>query len=132
MASREGVNPLRPYYIPPSAGLSSSSDSAPPEIASASSSQIFGSSPRDLFPDLDYSDYLESSPSVSDWIRDTLNRALWRYTSTLTAQPFDVAKTILQTYVVPDAEESQRTLDGQQGSSPQRDDLYDEVCSYTG
>jgi hypothetical protein len=34
-----------------------------------------------------------------DWVRDTLNRALVRYTKVLTAQPFDVAKTILQVYV---------------------------------
>lgn len=132
MTSNEGVNPLRPYYIPPAAGLSSPSDSTPREVASASSSHVFGSSARDLFPDLDYTDYLESSPSLSDWIRDTLDRAVWRYTSTLTAQPFDVAKTILQTYAVPDAEEGQRTLDGQQGSTARRDSLYDDVCSYIG
>lgn len=129
MTSREGVNPLRPYYIPPSAGLSSSTDSAPPEVASASSSHVFGSSARDLLSDLDYSDYLESSPSLSHWIRDALDRAIWRYTSTLTAQPFDVAKTILQAYVVPDAEEGQLALDGRQKSTQARDNLYDvRVC----
>jgi fusion and transport protein UGO1 len=128
MTSRDGVNPLRPYYIPPAAGLSSSADSAPPEVASASSSQVFGSSARDLLPDLDYSDYLDSSPSLSDWIRDALDRAVWRYTSILTAQPFDVAKTILQAYVVPDAEEGQWALDGQQRPTPQaRESLYDDV-----
>jgi fusion and transport protein UGO1 len=128
MTSRDGVNPLRPYYIPPAAGLSSSADSAPPEVASASSSQVFGSSARDLLPDLDYSDYLDSSPSLSDWIRDALDRAVWRYTSILTAQPFDVAKTILQAYVVPDAEEGQWALDGRQRPTPQaRESLYDDV-----
>lgn len=129
MAFREGVNPLRPYYIPPSAGLSSPSDSPPPEIASASSSQVFGSSARDLFPDLDYSDYLESSPSLSDWIRDALDRAIWRYTSTLTAQPFDVAKIILQAYVAPDGQEGQ--LAGGRRSTT-RDNLHDgDVCTVT-
>lgn len=132
MSSREGVNPLRPYYIPPSAGLSSSADSPPPppEVASASSAHVFGSSARDLLPDLDYSDYLDSSPSISDWIRDALDRAIWRYTSTLTAQPFDVAKTILQAYAMPDAEEGQWALDGQRDSTPHtRDTSYDDdVC----
>ncbi|KAJ5145883.1 uncharacterized protein N7515_000447 [Penicillium bovifimosum] len=105
MASREGINPLRPYYIPPS-GLSPTSN-APPEVASPSSAQVFGSTARDLIPDLDYADYLEASPSISDWVRDALNRALVRYTKVLTAQPFDVAKTILQVYVVPDATDEQ-------------------------
>ena len=71
-------------------------------------------------PDLDYADYLEASPSVTDWVRDTLNRALVRYTKVLTAQPFDVAKTILQVYVVPDATEEQRdrnSTPGAEGSS---------------
>ncbi|CAG8222331.1 unnamed protein product [Penicillium salamii] len=101
MANREGINPLRPYYIPPS-GLSPASN-APPEVTSPSSAQVFGSTARDLIPDLDYADYLDASPSVSDWVRDALNGALVRYTKVLTAQPFDVAKTILQVYVVPDA-----------------------------
>ncbi|KAG0156128.1 hypothetical protein PDIDSM_3304 [Penicillium digitatum] len=71
-------------------------------------------------PDLDYADYLEASPSVSDWARDALNRAFVRYTKVLTAQPFDVAKTILQVYVVPDATEEQcdrNSTPGAEGSS---------------
>jgi fusion and transport protein UGO1 len=118
MSSREGINPLRPYYIPPS-GLSPASN-APPEVLSPSSAQVFGSTARDLMPDLDYTDYLEASPSVSDWIRDALNRALARYTKVLTAQPFDVAKTILQVYVVPDATDEQwerNTTPAAEGSS---------------
>lgn len=118
MPSREGINPLRPYYIPPS-GLSPTS-SAPAEVASPSSAQVFGSTARDLIPDLDYADYLEASPSVSDWVRDALNRALVRYTKVLTAQPFDVAKTILQVYVVPDAIDEQwdrNSTPGTAGSS---------------
>lgn len=102
MASRDGINPLRPYYIPQS-GLSPSS--APPEVSNPSSAQVFGSTARDLIPDLDYADYLDASPSVSDWVRDALNSSLKRYSQVLTAQPFDVAKTILQVYVVPDATE---------------------------
>lgn len=104
MASREGVNPLRPYYIPQS-GLSPNNTT--PEVTSKSSAQVFGNSARDLIPDIDYSDYLDSSPSIADWVRDALNQALVRYTQVLTAQPFDVAKTILQVYVVPDATDNQ-------------------------
>lgn len=104
MASREGINPLRPYYIPQS-GLTPVTNSTP-EVA-PSSSQVFGSSARDFMPDIDYSDYLDSSPSAVDWVRDVLNRALVRYTQVLTAQPFEVAKTILQVYVIPDGAEEQ-------------------------
>ncbi|KAI2793857.1 hypothetical protein POX_a00444 [Penicillium oxalicum] len=104
MATREGINPLRPYYIPQS-GLSPTASNVTTEVTSSSSAQVFGNTARDLIPDIDYSDYLDSSPSVSDWVRDALNRALVRYTKVLTAQPFDVAKTILQVYVVPDSTE---------------------------
>ncbi|KAA8647589.1 hypothetical protein EYZ11_004951 [Aspergillus tanneri] len=100
--SSQGPNPLRPYYIPPAMGLEVTHATSPPD---ASSAQVFGSSARDLLPDLDYSDYLDNSPSISSWLRDALDRSIWRYTSVLSAQPFDVAKTILQTYVVPDASE---------------------------
>ncbi|KAE8367398.1 hypothetical protein BDV27DRAFT_72767 [Aspergillus caelatus] len=124
-SSREGLNPLRPYYSPPSMGLeASNATSSPPD---ASSAHVFGSSARDLLPDLDYSDYLENSPSVSSWIRDALDRALWKYTSLLTAQPFDVAKTILQAYVVPDSQDGQWLMDGhRRQSSGARNDPYDE------
>ncbi|KGO65329.1 hypothetical protein PITC_015970 [Penicillium italicum] len=132
MASREGINPLRPYYIPPS-GLSPASN-APAEVASPSSAHVFGSTARDLMPDLDYTDYLEASPSVSDWFRDTLNQALVRYTKVLTAQPFDVAKTILQVYVVPDATEEQwdrNSTPGAEGSSYDSDsESSDDETSY--
>ncbi|KAJ5518902.1 hypothetical protein N7453_001324 [Penicillium expansum] len=85
-------------------------------------------------PDLDYADYLEASPSVSDWVRDTLNRALIRYSKVLTAQPFDVAKTILQVYVVPDATEEQwdrNSSPGAEGSSYDSDsESSDDETSY--
>jgi fusion and transport protein UGO1 len=96
---------------------------SPPD---ASSAHVFGSSARDLLSDLDYSDYLENSPSVSSWFREAFDRALWKYTSVLTAQPFDVAKTILQAYVVPDAPDGQWPLDGQRRTSAStRSDFYD-------
>ncbi|KAL2863500.1 mitofusin complex protein UGO1 [Aspergillus lucknowensis] len=129
MSSCDGPNPLRPYYIPTSIGLDQdASFSSPPN---ASSAQVFGGSARDLLPDLDYSDYLDSSPSVAGWIRDALDRALWRYTNVLTSQPFDVAKTILQAYVVPDdSREGQFPRGGQQRSDwDSRTDSYDDMGS---
>lgn len=130
-SSREGVNPLRPYYVPPQIGLSpgpaTSNASAPPNAPSAST-KAFGSSARDLLSDLDYSDYLESSPSVSDWVREALDRAVWRYTSVLMAQPFDVAKTILQVYVVPDAQDGQAPPDERRRQSQgYREQYFEEV-----
>ena len=130
-SSREGVNPLRPYYVPPQIGLSpgpTSNASAPLDAASAST-KAFGSSARDLLSDLDYSDYLEASPSVSDWVREVLDRAVWRYTSVLMAQPFDVAKTILQVYVVPDAQGGQALPDEtRRRSQGYREQYFEEVC----
>lgn len=113
MASREGINPLRPYYIPQS-GLSPATNATQEVPApSPSSAQVFGSSARDLIPDIDYSDYLDPSPSVSDWCRDAINSSLIRYAQVLIAQPFDVAKTILQVYVVSDnLEEDRRSTPG--------------------
>jgi len=116
MASREGINPLRPYYIPQT-GISPSTNTTPEP--SPSSTHVFGSTARDFIPDLDYGDYLDASPSVSDWVRDAINGALVRYSQILTAQPFDVAKTILQVYVVPDAtdEHDRRPSPDARGSS---------------
>jgi fusion and transport protein UGO1 len=80
--------------------------------------------------DIDYGNYLEASPSVSDWFRDLLDRAVWKYTSVLMAQPFDVAKTILQVYVVPAGDNDQNTTDDRRRPNHQfQDDFSDEVCS---
>ncbi|KFY56252.1 hypothetical protein V496_06740 [Pseudogymnoascus sp. VKM F-4515 (FW-2607)] len=96
---REGPNPLRPYYIPPSIGF-------PPEAQHAGSSgrgagqngsTSYASSARDMFSDIDYSDYVsEGSQSTVDMIKQMLDEAMYKYMSVLIAQPFDVAKTILQ------------------------------------
>ena len=122
MASREGANPLRPYYVP-HAGLSPDSVNA----THASSRATIGGSARDLLLDLDYSDYLDASPSLSDGLRGLVDRAVWRYSSTLLAQPFDVAKTLLQIYVAPGDEEFQDVV----SASQQEEDSSDEVCMST-
>jgi fusion and transport protein UGO1 len=97
--SREGPNPLRPYYIPPSIGF-------PPEAQTGGSARhggsgngtaSYASSARDIFGDIDYSDYVSvGSQSTLDMIRQMLDEAMYKYLAVLLAQPFDVAKTILQ------------------------------------
>ncbi|MCJ1310700.1 mitochondrial fusion and transport protein ugo1 [Agyrium rufum] len=98
MATQEGPNPLRPYYIPPSVGLP---PSGPPNSTSTASKvrppSAFSSSARDIFSDIDYKDYIsDSTPSAAEVLRNLADQALWKYTSILLAQPFDVAKTLLQ------------------------------------
>jgi fusion and transport protein UGO1 len=57
--------------------------------------------------DLDYDSYFpESSPSIAGHAKKLLDHALWNYTSVLLAQPFEVAKTILQVH------EARAQLDG--------------------
>jgi fusion and transport protein UGO1 len=100
--SRDAPNPLRPYYIPPSIGL-------PPDVpqnqtsAAAHTSRMlkpsFGTQARDILSDLDYDSYFpETSPTVAGHAKRLLDQALWNYTSILLAQPFEVAKTILQVH----------------------------------
>ncbi|QIX02272.1 hypothetical protein AMS68_007789 [Peltaster fructicola] len=94
-------NPLRPYYIPPSIS-SYASDGAsrtPPQAPNlphpSRSSPSLASKTSDLLPGLDID--LRSSASEA-WTntRALLDTLAWRYASTLMAQPFDVAKIILQ------------------------------------
>jgi mitochondrial fusion and transport protein UGO1 len=91
---QEGPNPLRPYYIPPSI----------PEIKpTATTFEIdsknakYALSPRDIFSDIDYSNYVsEGSQSILGNVRNLLDDSLYKYIGVLVAQPFEVAKTILQ------------------------------------
>ncbi|KAH4252613.1 hypothetical protein HBI04_207500 [Parastagonospora nodorum] len=98
--SRDAPNPLRPYYIPPSIGL-------PPDVPQSQTSGAtssprmpkpsLGSQARDILSDLDYDSYFpDTSPTVAGHAKKLLDQALWNYTSVLLAQPFEVAKTILQ------------------------------------
>ena len=115
------LNPLRPYYTPPPIGLENTSSYADPPSSTA---QVFGGSARDLLPDIDYSDYLDASPSLTEWIKGALDRALWRYTGILTSQPFDVAKTVLQAYAMPSGD-TQLPQQGSARYSPSASDSYD-------
>lgn len=50
-----------------------------------------------MFSDLDYRDYASDvSPSTVQTVKDLIDELMWKYTSVLMAQPFEVAKTILQ------------------------------------
>jgi fusion and transport protein UGO1 len=106
LASRE-PNPLRPYYIPPSIGP------APGAVPSNSSAQAsamprgprpspssYQSNAKDLLPDLDL-DFRSSAGEAWTNTRALLDTLAWRYASCLMAQPFDVAKTILQVSLPP-------------------------------
>lgn len=100
----DSPNPLRPYYVPPSVGFA-------PDVPLKTSAAIiggrkasttttsFGSSARNILADMDYSEYLlDSSPSSGAVLKNLLEQAVWKYTSIFLAQPFDVAKTVLQVH----------------------------------
>ncbi|PFH55766.1 hypothetical protein XA68_17650 [Ophiocordyceps unilateralis] len=100
--SREGINPLRPYYVPPTIGDPVESVSPPNPSPLGRSHAVndagYASRARDVLADLDYKNYLsEPSPSMMQSIRELLDELTWKYTSVLMSQPFEVAKTILQT-----------------------------------
>lgn len=121
--SRDSPNPLRPYYIPPSIGppatsipngTRTSSSSPQPSFPSragggggssrnnsiALSKPSFGAQARDYLSDLDYGEYLsDTNPSVAEMAKRLMDQALWNYTCVLLAQPFEVAKTVLQCHL---------------------------------
>jgi fusion and transport protein UGO1 len=100
--SRDTPNPLRPYYRPPSIGIpidtpgttSSGTHGLGPKNGSAAS---YASSARDMFSELDYGDYLsDNTPTAVESVRKQVDDWFYKYTSILLAQPFDVAKLVLQ------------------------------------
>ncbi len=102
----DGPNPLRPYYVPPSPRSPSFINGELPSpisyssknvSSSTSSSRSLGSSARNILADMDYTDYLsDASPSPREIGRSLVEHAIWKYTSIFLAQPFDVAKIVLQ------------------------------------
>lgn len=109
---REGPNPLRPYYVPPSVGSSGPSNgnfvtNAGSKHVSSTSTNSFGSSARNILADMDYTDYIpESSPSSTVVMKRLVEQAMWKYTSIFLAQPFEVAKTVLQVQAGSQAQKS--------------------------
>lgn len=104
MAPSREPNPLRPYYKAPSIGPNPSvSASQTPDAARASASRpspSISSTARDLFPELDL-DLKSTTSEAWQHTRSLFDTLAWRYTSVLLAQPFDVAKTILQVSLPP-------------------------------
>lgn len=118
--TKDGVNPLRPYYKPPTIGeqneslpsrspnpfshVNTSSNSTTTTTAAiskplttTSNTTKYASKARDIFQDIDYNDYInDPSPSTVQSVKTLVDELLWKYTSVLMAQPFEVAKTILQ------------------------------------
>ena len=107
----EGPNPLRPYYIPPSAPSISQNSTfaanAGSKHVSSTSTHSFGSSARNILADMDYTDYMpESSPSSTVIMKGLAEQAISKYISVFLAQPFEVAKTILQVQAGTQAQKS--------------------------
>jgi fusion and transport protein UGO1 len=98
--SRDAPNPLRPYYRPPSIGITP--DTAANSTASHHTSfsrPSFETKARDILSDLDYGEYIsDASPSLAEMAKRLVDQALWSYTTVFLGQPLEVAKTILQVY----------------------------------
>ena len=92
---------MRPYYIPPTigerAGPASTPSPSPFSGGGNATSSRYASKARDVLTELDYNTYLgDDTPSVVQNIKELLDELVWKYTSVLMAQPFEVAKVILQ------------------------------------
>ncbi|KAF2220640.1 hypothetical protein BDZ85DRAFT_266913 [Elsinoe ampelina] len=108
--SRDTPNPLRPYYVPPSIGIPPDRAANTAAAGATTSKPGIGRSARDLLSDLDYRGPLldRDGPTAAEIGKKIVDQAIWKYTSVLLAQPFDVAKTILQVRL---AEEEELALD---------------------
>jgi fusion and transport protein UGO1 len=92
--ARYTPNPLRPYYKPASIGAADITSNATATTSKSASGPTFS------FPDLDYSDYIsDAAPSLNVSLRSIIDQTVWKYTSVVFAQPFEVAKLILQARV---------------------------------
>jgi mitochondrial fusion and transport protein UGO1 len=136
-STKEGVNPLRPYYIPPRIGERIESLPRAKPFPSTSSnanatSTGYASKARDIFPDIDYKEHLdELSPSTVESIKQFVDELLWKYTSVLMSQPFEVAKTILQVRVQDDIgglDAAPIDTNSRTSVESPRKSLYDGVC----
>lgn len=96
--SSDGINPLRPYYKPPSIGLPPDLQQTPNTTGAPGLRASLGTSARDIFSEINYGELLGdgASPSAGASLKLLLDKALWKYSSVFMAQPFEVAKTILQ------------------------------------
>lgn len=108
--SSEGPNPLRPYYRPPSIGVSA-------EQANGNASSVgrgttnAGSGARNILSGINYEEIAGEASGLGDGIRlkGLLDDAVWKYSSVFMAQPFEVAKMILQVRLNEGLDEKQKS-----------------------
>lgn len=95
-SSRE-PNPLRPYHRPATIDLPTSSPAQAPHSLPRprAPASTYSSSARDLLPELDL-DFKASAGEAWTNTRRLFGALLYRYMSVLLAQPFDVARLVLQ------------------------------------
>ena len=93
--SSEGPHPLRPYYRPPSIGNPPS-----PNLPNATSSTgaSLGAGAGNILSGFSYDDVVGDTSSWTGGIgiKALLDDAIWKYSSVFMAQPFEVAKVVLQ------------------------------------
>ncbi|KAH8126103.1 hypothetical protein FP744_10009611 [Trichoderma asperellum] len=100
----EPVNPLRPYYRPPTieqqaepVSIPSSNPFSGGNSYDVASGAKYASKAKHMLNDLDYKGLVgEPSPSVVESARELVDELIWKYMSVLIGQPFEVAKMILQ------------------------------------
>lgn len=135
----EGViNPLRPYYIPPTIGEPAVEPMTAPGphafTTQGNATDNYASKARTIFSDIDidYKEYLtDQSPSVMSTVKEVLDELLWKYMSVFMAQPFEVAKTIMQVRAQDDLgglEALAMEQAKQKAASSQKIRMYEEVC----
>ena len=137
---------MRPYYIPPSVGPpsdlhthpSTASNIGSRNASTTTAANSFGSSARNILADMDYTEYIsDAAPSNSEVVKQLVEQALWKYTSVFLAQPFEVAKTVLQVQLLEGgqrlpsqaraADKARRYADSYRDS----DEPYDVCSSFT-
>lgn len=92
--SSEGPHPLRPYYRPPSIGNPPGADISHGARTGGST----GSGASNIFSGLSYDDVVGEASGLSGGVslKTLLDDAVWKYSSVFMAQPFEVAKMVLQ------------------------------------
>ena len=94
--SSEGPHPLRPYYRPPSIGNPPLGDINGTSFG-PNSRPSGGSGARNILSGISYEGV---AGEARGWggasLKSILDDAVWKYTSVFMAQPFEVAKTVLQ------------------------------------
>ncbi|KAL9060974.1 MAG: hypothetical protein Q9162_000418 [Coniocarpon cinnabarinum] len=117
--SSEGPHPLRPYYRPPSIGH-------PPDTLH-NSTGARTSSGSGIFSGFNYGDVVGDAASgfgsgIS--LKGLLDDALWKYTSVFMAQPFEVAKIVLQVRLNEVSDEKDTHNPSRGSSRRQQDQAY--------